>query len=151
MWPFNRKRNELEVKFDTDASQHAHHGNIVVTCRSKGLVNASIRFAFVGMETPPPLSKDIFDHIWTQAERQGYIPHFIRNYNYNKPGHMSLVPQAVGSFNRSAPTAKGFNDLSPEAQLAIAAKAESLDRTRGLTTRTGTSFRTPTEFIQKGA
>lgn len=150
MWPFSRKNNELEIKFDTAAAEHAHHGNIVVTCRAKGLVNASVRFAFVGMETPPPLSKDIFDHIWTQAERQGYIPHFIRNYNYNKPGHMSLRP-AAGSFNRATPTAKGPADLTPQAALALSVKAESLDQARSINTGTGTHWRLPTEFVQKGA
>lgn len=151
MWPFNRKKNQLDIKFDTDAAQHAHHGNIVVTCRAKGLVNASIRFAFVGVEVPPPLTKEVFDQLWTEAQRQGYVPHFVRNYNYNKPGHMSLSPNMPGSFNRNAPTAKGFDDLSREAQLAMNVKAESLDRTRNLTTRAGSHWRTPTEFVQKGA
>jgi len=151
MWPFNRNKKQLAIKFDTEAAQYAHHGNIVVTCRSKGLVNASIRFAFVGVEVPPALSKEIFNHIWDEAQRQGYVPHFIRNYNYNKPGHMSLAPQAEGSFARAVPTAKGPADLAPEHQLSLQVKAEALDAVRGLTTRTGTSFRTPTEFVQKGA
>jgi hypothetical protein len=126
LWPFGSKKNQLEIKFDTDTSGLPHHGNIVVTHREKGLVNASVRYSFVGMEAAPPLSKEIFLHIVEEAERQGYEFHHLRNHNYNKPGHMTLN----GSYGRSRPTAKGPADMSAESNTIVNAKIEAFASTQ---------------------
>lgn len=112
MWPFKPK-NQIKIVFDTDTAGLGHHGTIVATNRSKGMVNAMVRYSFIGMEVPPALSREIFNHIVDEASRNGWEFHHLRNHNYNQPGHMSLQ---AGSFNRSNPTAKGFTDMSTEDQ-----------------------------------
>lgn len=70
----------LEIKFHKETNLYGMHGRLVASSKELGLVNASIRFVFVGITTPPPLSLELFNYIWEEAKAQGYTPQSLLVY-----------------------------------------------------------------------
>lgn len=72
--------NELEIAFHKDANQYGTHGTLRASHKAQRIDKASIRFVFVGVAVPPPLSPEIFAYIWERANAEGYIPTELMTY-----------------------------------------------------------------------
>lgn len=71
---------DLEIKFHRDCAGERSHGQLLVTCKDRGLENRPIAFAFVGLKVAPLMTPDVVYHIWNQAIEQGYVPHGFYSY-----------------------------------------------------------------------
>lgn len=69
-----------KVAFHKEAAYHGDHGTILVSNRAQRLTEVRVKFAFIGLDTPPNLDLNIMNYIWSQALEQGYIPHSIQRY-----------------------------------------------------------------------
>lgn len=72
--------DELKICFYMEANLYGEHGRLNVSHIKHGLIEKSIPFVFVGVTTPPKMDRVIFDKIWIEAKRQGYIPHHMEAY-----------------------------------------------------------------------
>lgn len=73
----------LEIKFYKEANYFGEHGTINVTHKRFGLEEQTVRFVFCGVTTPPRLDLATYIRIWTEAEHQGFIPHYLVTYGKN--------------------------------------------------------------------
>jgi len=77
---FGRHKNQLTVRFHTDANNMAEHGTFYADHKGKKLSNYPVRFAFEGISTPPRLDRDLFNHVMDKAEAEGYVVLGLRSY-----------------------------------------------------------------------
>lgn len=77
---FGRHKNQLTVRFHTDANNMAEHGTFYADHKGKNLSNYPVRFAFEGISTPPRLDRDLFNHVMDKAEAEGYVVLGLRSY-----------------------------------------------------------------------
>lgn len=70
----------LEMKFHKETNPYGTHGTLVASSKEQGLVNASVRFVFLGVTVPPPLTPEMINFIWEEAAAQGYIAHTLLAY-----------------------------------------------------------------------
>ena len=73
--PFNFK-----VVFHKEANGLAEHGTLFVNQINKGMLNHAISFSFVDVTTLPGMNKELMDHLWEQAQYNGYTPVSLRSY-----------------------------------------------------------------------
>jgi hypothetical protein len=71
---------DLDVRFHKEANHFGHHGTLRASHVAQNLKDHEVRFVFVGVSTPPPMTPLIVDHIWEEAKAQGYVPHAILTY-----------------------------------------------------------------------
>ncbi len=71
---------EVTIKFHKEAVYYGEHGTMVVNNIKLGMKDATIRFVFVGLETPPVLDQRIFNLLWEEAKAAGFMPVHIRTY-----------------------------------------------------------------------
>lgn len=71
---------QLEIKFHKEATPHGSHGRIEVSSKERNLKNANILFVFVGVSVPPPLTPEVMNYIWEEAQAQGFTPHTLLVY-----------------------------------------------------------------------
>lgn len=79
-WPFKQKDIRLEMKFHTAVNNHIEHGTLFASHVSMGLNNFALRFVFVNLSEAPKMSREVFNYIIDQAEKEGYIVHALRSY-----------------------------------------------------------------------
>ena len=89
-------RYELEIKFFKEAIYFGDHGTIVVSNIPMNMYEVPVRFAFVGLKTPPKLDQYTFNRIWEEAKIQGYVPHSLQKYGIeNDTVDMSEKPESA--------------------------------------------------------
>jgi len=72
--------NNVRVVFGSEAAFHGEHGKVIVSCKRQNYTGREVSFAFVGVLTAPPLTRDIVNLIYDEAQEQGYIVHGITAY-----------------------------------------------------------------------
>lgn len=106
---FGRAHNtagEVEIKFHKEANYFGEHGTIVVSHRKQNLVEAPVRFVFVGLTTPPKMDLATFAKIWEAAKYQGYIPHHIETY-----GNENEIINTMGDRELTGPDGRTRDDV----------------------------------------
>jgi hypothetical protein len=86
--------NEIDVKFYKDCLHDVPHGEIVVSCKAKRLDNVAVPFVFTGMTVPPVLTARLMADIWSAAESQGLVPHFLIPETYGRMVEEDEAPAA---------------------------------------------------------
>lgn len=74
--------NEIDVKFYKDCLHDVPHGMIVVTNKVQKLNQVAVPFVFPGMGEPPVLTARLMQDIWSAAESQGFVPHYLLPLTY---------------------------------------------------------------------
>lgn len=71
---------DLQIVFHKEAADRVAHGIVIATSREHKLVKHPVRFAFVGISHAPVLTPDVIYHIWSEAERQGFVLESLQTY-----------------------------------------------------------------------
>lgn len=71
---------DLKIAFHKEANVYGTHGVLRASNIELGLENANVRFVFVGMSTPPPMTPRIFQYLWEEAKAQGFLPQELTKY-----------------------------------------------------------------------
>lgn len=103
--------NQMEVKFHKAANFFGEHGTICVTHVKQNLREVPVRFVFVGITTPPPLTLALMAYVWEEAKAQGYIPHDLQTYGMHneicKLGNIEDAMQAGSHLAGTMPAGMG--------------------------------------------
>lgn len=70
----------IRVLFHRDTAGMQSHGAISASHVDYDLDNNPVRFSFLGMTTPPALTIETMEHIWQEAQSQGYMVHSLLSY-----------------------------------------------------------------------
>lgn len=73
---------DLKMAFHKDANLYGHHGHLRASHVAQNLKDAQVRFVFIGLSSPPPMTPRIMEYIWEEAKAQGYIPHELTTYGH---------------------------------------------------------------------
>lgn len=101
----------LEVRFHKDANPFGEHGTIVASHVRQNLNNYPVRFVFLGMVKPPPLTLELHQWLYEEAKAQGYMPTEIRTYGTDNDvvdTTKQILNAKVGSHDWMERTIKGF-------------------------------------------
>lgn len=133
LFGFGRKAtvvDGLSMKFGGDAAPYGEHGSIYVDHVGRHWINEPIAFVFIGVGKPPVLDDVVFNFIWEQAKRAGYIPRSLRayrplvpviDYNPNRPGLPRTKPISADDGGGAA------------AQLSLASMQAMMDNPNNIT------------------
>lgn len=97
---FGRSIKIIELKFHKEANKHGTHGHLVASHIDQKLESVPVRFVFVGLTTPPPLTPKIMMYIWEEARTQGYIPKSLHSYGHVLETHTGFEPSDLVSPER---------------------------------------------------
>lgn len=83
---------DLEIAFHKRANLYGEHGRILASHRAENIDGEPVRFVFVGLSSPPPMTPRILEYIWEEARAQGFIPHAMITYGAVLQTTPDLVP-----------------------------------------------------------
>lgn len=86
---------DLEIAFYKDANRYGTHGVIIASHKDLGLENQPVRFVFIGMSEPPPMTPRVIEYVWEEAKVQGFIPTSIKSYGSVLATHIGFPPLAL--------------------------------------------------------
>lgn len=115
---------DLKIAFHKEANIYGEHGTLRVSHITQGLRDQDVRFAFIGVSTPPALTPLIFEYIWEEARAKGYIPSALTGYGSVLVTTADVKPVELISAARQA-AENGHNDLSKVNNVAALSPALS--------------------------
>lgn len=83
---------DLEIAFHKRANLYGEHGRILASHRAENIDGEPVRFVFVGLSSPPPMTPRILEYIWEEARAQGFTPHAMITYGAVLQTTPDLVP-----------------------------------------------------------
>lgn len=86
---------DLQLAFHKEANLHGEHGLILASHRKYQIDGEAVRFVFVGLSSPPPMTPRILEYIWEEARAQGFIPHALITYGNVLKTNDELEPQQL--------------------------------------------------------
>ena len=107
--------NEIDVKFYKDCIHDVPHGMIVVTNKVQKLSQVAVPFVFPGMGEPPVLTARLMQDIWSAAESQGYVPHYLLPLTYGLHQSQEIEEHPTDATEAAAAVAQLDRVLSPSA------------------------------------
>ncbi len=97
IWGVSIEVIDLKIVFHKDANLYGTHGHLKATHVDSRNVEQTVRFAFIGVSTPPALTPRIVNYIWEEAQAQGYTPIEIAKYGMVIPTDAQVRPSALVS------------------------------------------------------